>query len=584
MELEQFGHLSPDEIRRVLEDDTGKYRFTRASGFSAAQRKYEAEGKSDEAKKMEYESILFGNFFVQHSDNQGTSDTDYRSIFTDDMINYYRSRTSSSTNPIMLARYCDIIWETKKEMPFLERAVDAYLDSCEILFANGWETELGHSLYRALRLSVMVKKEHLVNESFNKHIEYLNRSISEKRFRNTLNTIRNLVDFHKALTGKLDFNLLLNALDQGIAYYSTQRPEQFDAVRVYLERKIDVLKVMKDEGAIKQTKLEIAESFEKEADWRKSESQLAASDFYALALKTRLDIGDQSEKPQQLKVKMEEAKNIGIKTELKEITAEIELPLEYFKPMLEKYTNKPIRQILEILAFESDAIPSFERSKTNAQATFQTSIVHTIFPISLLNENIKYKALSEDEQKLEYLAMSNFMMSYKAITDHYLNVVFQTLLSHSHKFRDELLKRFNEFENVKESRMAFLSEAIENFIEQRYLSAMHILIFQVEGILRDIVGRLGLPVTSYRNQTTKQITLDEILEILKNKGFEAKFVKFIESLLNDLLGDNLRNDTAHGLGKLENYNKMNCQFLIYILIKLSGYNIDQNGNPQNTIY
>ena len=49
--------------------------------------------------------------------------------------------------------------------------------------------------------------------------------------------------------------------------------------------------------------------------------------------------------------------------------------------------------------------------------------------------------------------------------------------------------------------------------------------------------------------------------------------KFIEVFLNDIKGENLRNEIAHGLVKIDALGKDTAQILICLLLRLSNYKI-----------
>ena len=109
---------------------------------------------------------------------------------------------------------------------------------------------------------------------------------------------------------------------------------------------------------------------------------------------------------------------------------------------------------------------------------------------------------------------------------------------------------------------------------KEYVAAIHILVFQIEGVLRDLLGKLGLSTFSYRNNEMRERMLSDILATLSQiEGIDKDFLKFIEIFLSDIRGDNYRNEIAHGLLSLEDFTKENVQLLLLILIQLASYSI-----------
>lgn len=583
MEIKDLGNVNPDQILKLVEENTDSFRWDRANAFYIAKRKYNEKGDSRNEKDMEMEALLFDSWLIEHPPTREVPKIDYKSKFSDDMIEYFKRRVSQTNNAIMKAKYCDVVWEVKKDVAYLKLAIKSYYEACEIYLNNDWGVELSNSLNRALQMSAMIKDPQLITESYDKHKEYLNKLESVKRFRYTLEIIESLLSYRKILQDKIEIEFLINILELGITHVAENEREPFYIIREYLEVLIEVLKLSKDEAEIKKNKLRIADLFEKEGDWKKGNnynSHLTAGHFYEMALKQYIEIGDQPEKILELKIKMEQANKIGIETEMKPIETEIKMPLSHFEQILNVYCDKSAEEVLDILAQDSNIIPDFEKSKINAKEIVKNSITYQIIPISPMTENVKFRSLSEEDQKIEYVAMQNYSMFYKTVSDHLLNEIFKILLKDISQAKEKLMSLFSNNEVIDLKRLPFLDEAIDDFTNKKYISSMHILIFQIEGILRDMVGKLGLPVTSYRNETTMQIMLDDVIEILMDKGLDVKFLKFIRTLLC-LQGDNFRNDTAHGIGNVINYNKSNCQFLIYIIIKLTGYNIAKIPNKTN---
>jgi len=67
------------------------------------------------------------------------------------------------------------------------------------------------------------------------------------------------------------------------------------------------------------------------------------------------------------------------------------------------------------------------------------------------------------------------------------------------------------------------------FEKEEYVAAIHILVFQIEGILRDLLGKLGLPTFSYRRNKMREGVLSGILVSLSQiEEMDKDFLKFIE--------------------------------------------------------
>lgn len=156
-----------------------------------------------------------------------------------------------------------------------------------------------------------------------------------------------------------------------------------------------------------------------------------------------------------------------------------------------------------------------------------------------------------------------------------LTHVFEKLTIKS-DFLEKVTEHFSNSNFFSEERIKIILQGIQRYQEKDYLSSIHILVFQVEGLLREFIGLIGLPTFSFRNNEMRERMLPDIIETLGQvQGFNTDLLKFINIFLNDIRGDNLRNDIAHGLVQLHTFNKSNSELLIYLLLMLANYRIER---------
>lgn len=188
--------------------------------------------------------------------------------------------------------------------------------------------------------------------------------------------------------------------------------------------------------------------------------------------------------------------------------------------------------------------------------------------------NICVKHISEEGEKLEYDTILNFQMRYRIIVSMLLNEIFILLEKEHPKYIDSLTQYLSSSGIIDDKRIEIIKHGLRAYEKKEYVAAIHILVFQIEGVLRDLLGKLGLSTFSYKNNEMRERMLSDILATLSQiEGIDKDFLKFIEIFLCDIRGDNYRNDIAHGLLSLEAFTKENAQLLLLILIQLASYNI-----------
>jgi len=119
---------------------------------------------------------------------------------------------------------------------------------------------------------------------------------------------------------------------------------------------------------------------------------------------------------------------------------------------------------------------------------------------------------------------------------------------------DQLLDPFRAI-GIEDDRLTLVGCGFERFLAKDYVSALHILVPQFEGLLRDQLGKLGVPTTAYRRESAR--TDDATLgELLRSRTADDQSVEellgtdvwnFFRATLVEPVGWNLRNRVAHGL-------------------------------------
>ncbi|PNR88815.1 hypothetical protein X925_05240 [Petrotoga sp. 9T1HF07.CasAA.8.2] len=582
--------LDPEELINLSETNTSDFRWNRSYIYKVAFEKYEESGEKDKLEDLRKEILIFDlsthNSPKKRFDSMmsGTTDKgeewkypDLEKHFPKEAIEYYKNRANVTNNPILKARYSDVIWERDRDADCARLAVSAYLDCCPIYFTNEWDHELADSLDRALAISSMIKDQSLIDESLKKHYEFIKQLVEKRRFRYLLEIIESILNRERKIGDQIDYEYLISIIEAAITDYVLNIPDSFHLQRSFLKLLAKIWQIRKNEDEHQKIKIRIAESFNEEAEWKKvnyPNGNMVAAIFYEKALQAYMDLGKFPEKVQELKVKIQEANEAALKTEYEIVSAEVRLPKEEIDEYLRMYEGRETIEIIKIMSLDKNLIPSYEEAKQQAIEQATQFVFQHIAQLSLMKGNICVKYISEEDERFEYDTILNFQMSYRIITSMLLNEIF-TLLEKEHpKYIDSLTQYLSSSGIIDEKRIEIIQQGLRAFEKKEYVAAIHILVFQIEGVLRDLLGKLVLSKFSYRNNEMRERTLSDILATLSQiEGIDKDFLKFIEIFLSDIRGDNYRNEIAHGLLSLEDFTKENAQLLLLILIQLASYSI-----------
>ena len=133
-----------------------------------------------------------------------------------------------------------------------------------------------------------------------------------------------------------------------------------------------------------------------------------------------------------------------------------------------------------------------------------------------------------------------------------------------------------------EKRIIIIKNGFEAYLRGDYIAAVHVLVFQVEGVLRDLLGALCLPTFTYRNRAMRERDLSDVIETLSQvKGTDEDFFALLRYFLADVLGANLRNEVGHAIAELEVFNKQYTEVLLMIFLRISLMRIEKGQSPND---
>lgn len=125
-----------------------------------------------------------------------------------------------------------------------------------------------------------------------------------------------------------------------------------------------------------------------------------------------------------------------------------------------------------------------------------------------------------------------------------------------------------------------IERGIERLFADDYISAIHILVPQYEGVFRRFFEYYGYPTTGVASDgTQKEQTFTEFLKNEFVKVLPEDYLYLVEYVLDCHLGLNLRNNVAHGLIETHVINKMNALIVLYIYFVLFGLELVENREP-----
>jgi len=524
--------------------------------------------KSNDIKLYSIEMSSF-NLWVQ-----GTTNNRFPGI-QKDYYNPERKETlktafSKRTNPILKARYAEILFEIdKKERDFGKLAAENLLKASHKYLDNKHELCYVDALNRSLALYLFLKDEEMAMNLVEQHEKGITIA-SDKNLPFALSGLIRSITSKKKQLKHLDINheLFRKSIRKNISKNHIPSQTTYSNERMLLQEMLQFPKAKTNIGYQKTIIKEIGKAFEKEGDLVANErSKQVAAHFYEQALNQFINAECDSTEINQIKTKIREANNYAVKNEFGRVPIKMSIPIEVVENALSIYSNKKMSEVIKILVADPNGMISYESTEKKIKEE-----IHPINPFSVtaLRKGIKIAKVDTIEERIKHEVIETMVPSIEFSIRVFLDKIFDIFLSNKSLFVDELRKYIIDSDFIDDNRIKTIEHSVKLYLDKDYISSMHLIVFQIEAILKTILHSIEGEIFNYKSKKMTELTLGTIIsKLLKYQIVNTDLLRYIEVNLTDQRGKNLRNDIAHGNRNFKEFNKYDNQLLIYLLMKLA---------------
>ena len=483
-------------------------------------------------------------------------------------LEYYKERLKLTENPILKVRYCNILNKEKLDFDIFLETFDFFFILYENALKSGKPISIKQGIdivNSSLEYALKLKNENMISKSLSKHVEFIIEQIRLNNFNWACLLVKSLFIIGKKHWEKLDESYIEDIIKK-VMQEKESGPKFFNGWEDWSNLLIQLYTLLGKHEKKSKTLQTTADLLEQDLDEmvKKGElSHIKASYYYNKIAEYRRKMGQSQRDMSELMIKIKQHQEEGRK-EMVVIKGTYKIPEKEIEKFISIFEKKSTFEIIELI-YEIPVI-SFETCvkarKSGSSETFIEQIPHIVYVNGLI------KAKTVGNETIDTQAKWLFIEEMKLLIFK-IGILFQKLGSQNDKFLDELNEFFDKKRNFTITNKELISYGIEKFRKKEYISAIHILIFQVEAILRGRLIDFGISNYTEKNGVQQFLSLRSVLTKLReNHDLQEDFLIFLDLFLCDQVFVNLRNKVAHGLTEIEEFNEYNTVALIFILIKL----------------
>ncbi|MCD6239868.1 MAG: DUF4209 domain-containing protein [Thermotogae bacterium] len=490
---------------------------------------------------------------------------------TPEVISYWGKRAKESKHPILKARYSNLVWDfsepIKGEKPHYSIAqifIDSAIEIAE-KDLHKYEVDTIEKLKRALSLALSINDKERINKLVSIIMNYEEKIakddkrglwgfsyellIKDKKLKldddKELKIINNLKDRFERLLNKANHFAIQRAALLLVDYYSKHG----------------------EKGKVKDILTKFGELVQKRA---KETSALVGSTWLENLYHLYLEHG--------LKDETNEVSNMirklgqKAKSELKEHKVSVEIPAEEVRKIREYInwlTDGDLKTVLAKIAV--NYIPKKNEAVNQLQDLSKKAPIQFLFPQRIMDDEGRVIATVGS---LEGDIDGHIILQISQNMEFSSSFLRETLNAFINKFNlstTDIMNYLYESPIFDERRKDFFIKGINAYLNEDFLISLHLLIPQVEALIRNLAEKIGIPILEpapsggfyYR-------TLDKLLgEKAIIKVLSEDICLYLRVLLTDPRGWNLRNNICHGISKHENFNQITADRIFHALLCLA---------------
>ena len=584
---------SPAELMEEIENDVSLTRERSGALYRVAEA-FKDAGNTSRADDVLIEACVF----ELYADDKGEAFPGYfqpplamvggptappREFFSSRRLEYLANRAHRTTNPIHAARFADVAWDLgPRDFGLAKLAVEKYLDCLELHRANLWNREFEEAAKRAARLAHMLRNGELSLKVRERLLEYARELDALREYEPCLDIGKAFAEAPRLDISDDEKEELLDILARASAYYREEHPSREGAFggvegpREFLVRLVHEtrMEIGRRDGMVdvRDERLEISRSRERQGDSRRSESPLAALSLYERAHSAFRDLHSTADL-ERVRVKLREA---GIEAEAGMRANAVEFEMSVPHSVIEEATrdlfNETLQDTARAIASAQILVPSVYQARVSTEERSTNSIAEALLGSRLhISGGYLARRSAGPDEIAEALLADELTLQISTVYAAARQHLFAKLVADYGVDASSLADYFRSRGVFTEDNIGLLEHGFGHYFSGDHVSALHVLVPRFEAMVRDILNAVGQPTADPASGGT--FTLGTLLrDPVFREAAGEDLARYHEiTLLMPGLGMNLRNGLAHGTMPSEDMHPSNTELVLHLLLTLTRF-------------
>ena len=577
--------LVPERVLQQLEEDSVTSARKRGEAFRRLMEFHKANGDEGGTDRMATLAHAFSGvvaagpsrfsdkrprFLSQVEWNDGSSSPVFE-VMTPERWGYVRKFRDESANPVHRARLSDFMWEGLKDPGSARDAIAAYLVIARPTGDHSMDDlTVVDAAVRSLELSVEINDAAAKIGAVEVCLDLLRHLDAGERWRHAAVLTRELLASPRQVRSTLELTELATICENAIKACPDEPAR--DSEREWLNLLERLHSLQGDEDGRRDCRARIASSHEKEGDFWANEAQfmLNASGAYERAVEAWKRVGGCEDSVARTINKLAAATRESHK-EMRTVQTSVTITAEEMEAWRASVIDLFARHGIAILACRDYILPDLDLIEQGVRQARDLAPLQSLLRRTAIQDDRLVDRTHCPEENLAEDVQSYFIWDLRHDSLQVVRWVFEAIAARGDSVPHEVIGFVRACPLIAEWRHDILAHAVDAYGRSDYIASIHVLAFQLEGIVRDLASAAGLPRLTHDDQG--RTPLRYLGHLLKDdalvKILGRRLTVALAAVLTEWTGFNVRNLVAHGEAQLELFSQGVNEILIILLLILA---------------
>jgi hypothetical protein len=240
-----------------------------------------------------------------------------------------------------------------------------------------------------------------------------------------------------------------------------------------------------------------------------------------------------------------------------------------------------ITAMLNRVQSDPNLLIDFEKLQKDVEADSPNHVLQLLMTTEVITDGRVVSRAQNPEESQALMVKRTVLFQLEYLSQIVLKEILRVMIDKGLS-SETLIQQYREWDFWDEKREVFLANGFDKLIRGDYISALHILVPHFEACFREMFAAVGVSTIVLSNGIHQEQVFSEFLKRHEVKeAIPPQVLRYIEFVMVNQNGWNMRNDIAHGLVSREQFSQAKAAVVLHLYLLLFTFQRIVNGETES---